>query len=119
MIFMIVTAENRAPVNTGHEDLTMISANTEVLLEAAEVLSLQADNIDRWSLEIETFARAKRAKKRVLIIFRRSEADIKRLERQRKSVVNQLRVQSLFLCECAKRLKSAQSVTLSRQRRLR
>jgi len=97
----------------------MISVNTEVLLEAAEVLSQQADNIERLGLEIETFARTKRAKKKVLIIFRRPQTDINRLEQRRKSVVDELRAQSLYLCECAKKLKSVQSVTLSIQRKLR
>ena len=97
----------------------MISVNTEALFETAKMLSEQADNIDKFGSAFECAAREERAQKKILVIFKRSESDINKLAAQRKAIVNKLRAKSLFLRECAKRFKNAQSVTLNRQWRLR
>ncbi len=88
----------------------MIKVNTAALLDAATEISAQADIIQKNIDLIVAHARNKREKQRTLLIFKKTEKDIDDLERDTQLVVEELRNQSLYLKECAKRFRAVQGV---------
>lgn len=96
----------------------MISANTAAIIKSAETLSRQADIIEAKGRELEQMLRGRRDKERVLLFFKRPKGDIDRMANAREEIVKNLRTQSLFLKECAKRYRGVQSRAIIRADRI-
>lgn len=91
-----------------------ISADTIKMIEAACELEQRADLIEKQGRQLEQLLRAQRAGNKRLWFFDRSTRNIDALAAMRAEMVEGLRNQSLFLRECAKRYKNAQSLAALR-----
>lgn len=96
----------------------MIAVNTQQLMDMAARLAEAADTLDAEGQALEDQLRALREEQRVLWVFHRSTQDIEILARQRAETVAGMRAQGLYLRECAKRYRAAQSRAFARDEKL-
>jgi len=92
----------------------MFVHDTGDILECAAELEAAADRLDRAADELERRLLAQRRQARRLIFFKKPEGDLEDLAARRRELSGSLRTQSLFLKECVRRYRGAQSRSVMR-----
>jgi hypothetical protein len=96
----------------------VISVDTQQLTQAADELMRQADIVAQRAEQLTALLRKRRESQRMLWIFKKSNRDIDAFARQSADIAAELRRQSLYFKECAKRYRSIQSVAVVRAEKL-